>query len=263
MNALITSSLAEAVAPVPMNGDLGRRDRLRLRHEEARLVELRLFGPEGREAEHVLPAAIGAEQIAHQFGDRDQAAAIIAVIDDHLRDACVPEALEGLAQGGIGGVDEGAQIDVTDAPSAFLDDPRAVAAGNRRDREIRLGDGDVSHAARILDAKHAGGAGGIGAKRTRNAALGSHDIGGAAQIGLAGADRQDLGAAIDAGRQGRRAFKGFGNEDPAGSGVRGQAHAEAGGLARLEKGVLLAIEVTKVKKRSRRCERAVAVSASI
>ena len=46
-------------------------------------------------------------------------------------------------------------------------------------------------------------------------ALGRDDVADSAQSGGAGADREDLGAAVDAGGERRRAFERLGDEHPA------------------------------------------------
>jgi hypothetical protein len=87
----------------------------------------RLGRPEGRVAHHVRRGALAEQQVVHQLGDRDEAAAIVAEIDDHLVDALRLELRKGAAQGRIGWADEGAQVHISDLLAIIVDNPRAVA----------------------------------------------------------------------------------------------------------------------------------------
>ena len=59
------------------------------------------------------------------------------------------------------------------------------------------------------------------------------------RLRCAGADREDLGAAVDPGGERRRALERFGDEHPVRPVIVEEADAEAGARARIEEGVLL------------------------
>jgi hypothetical protein len=83
--------------------------------------------PEGGEAENVGGGAVAAEQVAHQVGDADGTAAIVAEIDDDLGYALRLEIGKGLAQRRIRGRDEGAQVDIANPLPAIIDDAGTIA----------------------------------------------------------------------------------------------------------------------------------------
>src|SRR3546814_1869549 len=72
--------------------------------------------------------------VAEQFGDRDEAAAIVAQVDDAAGDPLVAERLESGAQLRRGRADKGAQVDIDIISPARSDPIPAIAVANRVDR---------------------------------------------------------------------------------------------------------------------------------
>src|SRR3546814_18899757 len=91
----------------------------------------RFFRAELDLREDVAGAAAPAQQVAEQFGDRDEAAAIVAQVDDDVGDPLVAERLESGAQLRRGRADKGAKVDIAIIAPARSDTLRAIAAGNQ------------------------------------------------------------------------------------------------------------------------------------
>ena len=220
--------------------DLHRRDRLRLRREQLGGIVVRFLGAEGGVAEH-LPAAVAAEQVAEQFGNRDQPAAVVAQIDHDLADPLRAEPGECGTQRRIGGIDERAQVDVADLGSPVVEDLRTVARRNRSDLVRALGHGKVlgdpagDHAQDFGDARRARSE----RRRDPGRTFGGEDRGHGPQSRRAVADGDDLGPAVDTGGKRGSAFVSLDHEEPGVDRVVAQADAEPGAGARGVKRVLL------------------------
>ena len=170
-----------------------------------------------------------AEQIAKQFGNRNQPAAVIAQIDDQFGHTLRFEGGEGVAKRRISGIDESAQVDVANLARAFGQHLGTIARRNRSDGVIGLGCGDCAGGAAVDDLQRAGGPGGRwseGIGHRLRAAAGEQRCDGLHGAG-AGADRGDLNPAIKPGGEARRAFKCFGHIKPPVGAVIDQADAKA------------------------------------
>jgi hypothetical protein len=92
---------------------------------------------------HVARAARAAEQVADQLGRRDEAAAVVAQVDDEVLDALRAETVERRAQLAVGGRDVGTKVDVADTGRA----------GQRQHAHAAVG-GDGVDRDRALDHRH-------------------------------------------------------------------------------------------------------------
>ena len=204
------------------------------------LVLAALFRAIGHAHEDVGARPVAAEQIAQHLGGRDEAAAIIAQVEDDVGHALRLETGEGVAQRLLGRQDEGAQIDIADAAAAIVDHPRAIAVRYRHQVEVAFGHRYGPRAGRVGNAQQPGRAGAIRPHRI------GHGIGTArreqrrhaAHVGDAGADLQYLRAAIDAGGERRAVLERFDDEQAGGPAVGCEAQAEAGARPRLIIGIL-------------------------
>ncbi|PAV66622.1 hypothetical protein WR25_17986 [Diploscapter pachys] len=214
-------------------GDLGRRDRVRLGLEQIGRVLRRLFRTEGHVAHHVGRRAVATQQVAHDDRSVDKATAIIAQVDDDVGNARRLELGEGAAQLVVRRGDEGAQVHVTVALAVVGDDLDAVPVGHRAEREVGLRHRHGPRAAGVTNLEIALRTGRARPQRiAQRAAAGIVQAADGLQIARRRADRQDFRAAIDPGVERRRALIGFGDVQPPGR-IEPQPPAEtrAGPLA--------------------------------
>src|SRR3546814_19814484 len=92
--------------------------------------------------------------LAEQFGDRDEAAAIVAQVDDDVGDPLVAERLESGAQLRRGRADKGAQVDIAIIAHARSAHLRAIAVGNRVDVILGLSYGVLARSRRLGHPQH-------------------------------------------------------------------------------------------------------------
>src|SRR3546814_11637298 len=96
-----------------------------------------------------LAGASRAHQVAHQIRRRNEAAAIIAEIDDDVGDALRAEIGKGVAELVVRRRDEGSQVQIAIAAAALADDLGAIAVRNGVERIVGLGDGDLARPRRV------------------------------------------------------------------------------------------------------------------
>jgi hypothetical protein len=199
MTAFMMISLDEPALAVAMKATFIDGDRLRLRCEEPGDIQVRLGRPVHPVLHDFRRRALPEQQIGHQRGNRDLTACIVAQVDDHLADALRLELRKGAAKLRIRRVDERAQVQVAHLLAAVVDDPGAVARGDRGDGELGFGDGGVAHrAVGVAHPQQPGRAGRIGPKGGENSigAFGRDDHIDGLEVRGAGADGEDLGSPV-------------------------------------------------------------------